>query len=110
DKLLEEVQRLIARKEKFLEAKYGDDPFPEHTRLVEEVRARESGRKRPSGSLAELSDLEQAETDHLARAELEKIIWGRTRLGTAAAVKRLGREIDELIRAAEAGESQRYPG
>ena len=48
-----------------------------------------------------LRDMMLEETELLICAELEKIIWGKTRPRTRAAVKKIGREIDKLIDTAE---------
>lgn len=104
--LREEVKKLVAQKHTALKAKYGEDPFPEQRQLVESVRAAQTGKRKPKVYPPGLFDLQREETGHLVCAELEKIVWGKTRPGTAAAVERLGREIDELIRTAEA-ESER---
>jgi hypothetical protein len=87
-RLRDESIRLEERKRQRLRAKYGDDPFPEHGRLIESVRNR--GR-RAQGLYADgLPELEKEETKHLICAELEKLIWGEVTAETASAIKRLG--------------------
>jgi hypothetical protein len=92
-RLSEEVDWLIARRQNKLEAKYGE-PFPEHYQLIETVRNRERRKTYAPG----LAALEREETQHLIRAELEKIVWGEVRAETASAINRIGVEIDELVR------------
>lgn len=96
--LLEDVQRLFAQKRKRLEAKYGDNPFPEHKELIESVRIEARNKRDKSVHAQGLFDLEWEEKGYLICAELEKIIWGNTRPETESDIKRVGREIDELIR------------
>lgn len=98
NRLAEEVGKLFEQKHKRLCAKYGDDPFPEHTQIIESVR-NSARNKRETGVYAQgLFELEMEETDHLICAELEKIIWGETRLATKSAIERVRRQIDDLIR------------
>ena len=101
-KLSEECDWLIARREKKLKAKYGE-PFPELYELIKGVRNRERRKAYAPG----LAPLEREETEHLVRAELEKVIWGGIRAETVSAIKRLGEEIDELIRVTQAEEERR---
>jgi hypothetical protein len=101
-RLSEELHWLFARKNKQLKTKYGE-PFPEHYQLIKMVRNRERRKAYAPG----LAALEREETEHLVRAELEKIVWGEVRAETASALKRLAGEIDELISAAQAEEERR---
>jgi len=95
------VEKLYARQQKRLAAKYGDSPFPEQLQLVESVRNKERRVRKPGLYVKGLSDMEDREADLAVCAELEKIIWGQTREQTAAALEKTGREIDDLISAAE---------
>lgn len=104
DRLQKMVKRAI--ESAGMEAKYGP-PFPEHMQLIESIEARERNKRRPGIYVEGLFDLEEEELQHLIRAELEKIIWGETRLGTVAAINKIGLEIDELIRTAEETEVRR---
>src|SRR5215204_388623 len=100
-RLRDEAIRLEEREHSRLRAKYGDDQFPEQTRLMESVRNRQ--KRAPGVYAAGLRKLEAEETGHLICAELEKIIWGQARVETASAVERVGKEIEELIRTAADG-------
>lgn len=77
DKLREELNNLMAEKNRRFSAKYGKSIFPEHTRLIKSILNKQRGRRKPSVVVNGLCDLERVETKHLIRAELEKIIWGR---------------------------------
>ena len=103
-KLEAEVDRLIAQRLKKLRAQYGD-PFPEHMRLVESVRKREL--RSPGFYVEGLFELEKEESEHLVCAELEKIVWGEVRPGTASALERVAREIDESVRTSAEREAGR---
>jgi hypothetical protein len=104
-RLRDESIRLEERKRQRLRAKYGDDPFPEQRKLIESVRNR--GRRSPGLYADGFIELEKEETERLVCAELEKIIWGGVRAETASDIKRLGEEIDELVRAAQAEAERR---
>jgi hypothetical protein len=95
-KLRDEIIGLYERKHQELRARYGDDPFPEHRRIIESLRSR--ARRAPSVYVEGLHELEKEETECLMRAEMEKIVWGQASAETASAVERIGREIDELIK------------
>lgn len=104
--LRDEVGELIANKRKSLKSKYGTSVFPEQQQLIESVQNRERD-KRKGVYVQGLFDLEMEETRYLICAELEKIIWGETRPGTASAIEKIGLEIDELIRTAAEAEERR---
>ena len=99
--LREAADELLARKHERLDAEYGGPPFPDHVRLVESVESESLGKRRPGCFVSGLSELEGREADLAVCAELEKIIWGRTRSETASALQSLGREIEDLIKIAE---------
>lgn len=96
--LREEVRNLILQKRKRLQAKYGEQPFPEHMQIIESVENRKRDKRDGNYYVQGLFDLEQQETAHLICSELEKIIWGNIRPETASAIERMKSEIDELIR------------
>ncbi len=101
NKLLEEMNTLLAQKHKRLKFKYGDSPFPEHTQLIESVRNRENNKRDSSVYVRGVFDLEQEKTQHMICAELEKIIWGQTRPETTSAIERIEQNIDDLIKTVE---------
>jgi len=93
---------LVVRKRKRLQAKYGDDPFPEHIQLIEAIEDAATDRREYNFYMKGFRELVEEETRHLICAELEKIIWGKARPRTAAAIKEVAHRIEELIEAAEA--------
>jgi hypothetical protein len=102
-KLCSELESLMKRRHKRLQAKYGEDPFPEHGRLARAIADAEPGRRKKMSFYVEgYRDLEWEETRCLISAQLEKIIWGEVWARTAAALEKVEREIEELIRADEA--------
>lgn len=96
-KLREDTRNLIAQKQKRLQAKYGEQPFPEHMQIIESGRNRKHSKRNAGGYIQGLFDLEQQENEYLICSELEKIIWGNIRPETALAIEKIEREIDELI-------------
>jgi hypothetical protein len=97
-KLEAECDRIVERIFKRLRVKYGEDPFPEHTVLVDSIVNREG--RQPDVFVPRLVGLEQEETCHLVRAALEKIIVGATRPETAAALESVRARIDAAVSAA----------
>lgn len=106
-KLREDARNLITQKHKRLQAKYGEQPFPEHMQIIKSVRNREHSKRNAGGYVKGLFDLEQQETAYLICSELEKIIWGNIRPETTLAIEKIGREIDELIITTEEAERRR---
>jgi hypothetical protein len=100
-KLKEQVQKLYEERHKVLRTMYGASPFPEHDRLVDQVRIREKDRRAAGEYVAGLFDLEQKRINHLVCAELEKIIWGETRADTVKIVEKIERQVEELVRTAK---------
>lgn len=95
--LREVANKLYARKHKMLQSKYGESPFPDQLELIKAVEDRQREKRSKAPYAKGLFELELAETAHMICAELEKIIWGRTSPETAAAIDKLGSEIEELI-------------
>lgn len=96
-KLRKEAAGLSARLRRRLQAKYGSDPFPEHTRIVKSVVNRERPDRGLGDSAGEPYDLAVNETRHLICAEFEKIVWGHIRPDTALALESIIRRFDELV-------------
>lgn len=92
----EEVDSLLTLKRKRLEAKYGSNPFPEHTQIFGSVVNRERGNRDAEDS-REFHDLQVEEDLRLVCSEFEKIVWGYVRPDTASALDRIGQRIDELV-------------
>lgn len=96
----EELERRLYRG---LVAKYGDDPFPEMTRLVESILVKEHTEHDPSllpaghWAKAEFDELERDERHFLVCAEMEWFIFGRVLPETKTAVGAFGDRIDKLL-------------
>ncbi|HYY97958.1 MAG TPA: hypothetical protein VE642_05160 [Pyrinomonadaceae bacterium] len=103
-KLDDEYDRLLDIRVKRLKERYGEDPFPEITTLIESIEGR--GKKNPEDNLIdpELDDLEREETSRLICAELEKIMFGEVMRSTAAALEDIrGRIAHAVAEALEEG-------
>lgn len=96
--LLDELCKLSERKRNMLRAKYGVHPFPEITQLMKSVKDRDRSNRKTNTFVEGLSELDEEETRLLMSAEMEKIIWGEVRPDTAAAIKRVEREINGLMK------------
>jgi hypothetical protein len=101
-KLQVQMANLISKEHKRLEAKYGGPPFPEHQELIKTTQIKASlERATKVHDFGLFSELESQRTYLLVCAELEKIVWGRTRPQTEAAIEEVEQKIEELIKAAE---------
>jgi hypothetical protein len=100
--LREEIGVLNEGERKRLFDKYGGPPFPNHQDLIEAGRAKATIKRKTSGHVNGLYALEEEITNYMICAELEKIIWGESLAETSDVIEKLEREIDELVRAAEA--------
>lgn len=85
-KLDEEYDRVFDLRIKSLKAKYGEDPFPEITRLIKDIQDRARSGPPDNAHISGLRDLEEEETGRLICAELEKIMFGEVMRSTAAAL------------------------
>jgi hypothetical protein len=87
-----------------LVAKYGEDPFPELTRVVTSIyeEAHEDHDVSAFTSEdyydeAEYADLEQEEREYLVKAEMEKIIFGKVWPETEADIEDVRGRIEDLL-------------
>ena len=95
-----QYQEARERRGKWLVARYGADPFPEHRRLVEAVRKSARDTHTEELYVHGLPELRTEETRYLVCAELEKIIVGRTLLSTEESLARLRGRIAEMVEGA----------
>jgi hypothetical protein len=100
-KLRDEYNKIYGQKWKRLTAKYGERPFPDQTRLIDQVVERERQKSKYLNHVPGLRELEEEETGYLICAELEKIIWGQSRPETLSAVEEMPNRIKAHIEKAE---------